>query len=131
MTGLSYSLLNGFLAVLACAALGLFVRSAAQLRTVAQISLVITILGFPWAFFGIRLGAWAHSNPGPTIASVPINEVILGFLISVITSSILTRHSSAILREARRVSKAKKSPQDGAQGNPSSSSASELERFDS
>ncbi len=60
----SYTQVN--LAVAASAMLVAFsLKSKVRLLRLFKISLLAPLLSFPWLYFGVAEGAWAHGDPGP------------------------------------------------------------------
>lgn len=56
----------------------------------ARISLLLTVLYYPWDFFAIRLGVWRYPNhPGLRIYEVPLNDLIFIWLCSYLTCVVL------------------------------------------
>jgi hypothetical protein len=88
MTG--YSTFNVFLAGAAALSVLSFARSWYQFRLILRIAFVVVCITFPWDFVGIHLSTWAYpSDPGIRIASVPLNDLYLSFLVTVISCSAL------------------------------------------
>lgn len=90
-----------------------------QLIRLIKISLLAPPLAFPWLYFGIAQRAWAHGAPGPLFMNVPLNELLLTFLMTFVTGGILLKNYSAILNESRRGSKAKNSAAEKKHDDPS------------
>lgn len=58
----------------------------------ARVSLLLTVLLYPWDFFAIRLGAWTYPNfNGVTIFGVPLNDSFFIWLCSYLACVVLTR----------------------------------------
>jgi lycopene cyclase domain-containing protein len=73
-------------------------RRRAKLLLAARIALLLSLLGYPWDFFAIQLGAWRHPTfDGWRIYGVPLNDSIFTWLFSYLACV-------AILRFDRRVS---------------------------
>lgn len=97
-----YAALNLILVVVAVVASRLLrVRRRDAVRAL-KISVLIPFLGFPWDFFGIHHRAWGHGDPGPTLLGVPLNEMLLAFLMSYTTAVVLLCNRVTIFEEARR-----------------------------
>jgi|KBSSwiStaDraftv2_1062776.scaffolds.fasta_scaffold327550_1 lycopene cyclase domain-containing protein len=69
-----------------------------KLLLAARIAVLLTVLGYPWDFFAIQLGAWTHPNfKGWRLYGVPLNDSIFTWLFSYLACV-------AILRFDRRKS---------------------------
>jgi hypothetical protein len=63
-----------------------------KLVLAARIALLLTILGYPWDFFAIRLGAWTHPNfDGFRIYGVPVYDSVFTWLFSYLACVILMK----------------------------------------
>ncbi len=63
-----------------------------KLLLAARVALLLTVLGFPWDFFAIRLGAWTHPNfNGLKLYGVPVNDSLFTWLFSYLACVILLR----------------------------------------
>jgi hypothetical protein len=88
MTG--YTIFNLSLATIALLAALRFLSSRKQVALVLRVSCTITCITFPWDFVGIQLSTWNYPlSPGLTLVSVPLNDLSLSFLVSVISTSVL------------------------------------------
>ena len=95
-----YAKLNLLLLVIALVITRYCILNRRHLSLAIKVALIVPFLGFPWDFFGITLKAWGHTNPGPVFLGVPLNEMLLAFLMSYITAGILLRNLSTILDQA-------------------------------
>jgi hypothetical protein len=61
-----------------------------SIAVAARLAIVITLLAFPWDFFALQMGAWAHpTDPGPRIHGVPLNDLLFIWLASYFTGIML------------------------------------------
>jgi lycopene cyclase domain-containing protein len=96
-----YTLYNLVLAVLILAVSYLVAGYDDRKRNLlisARISLILTVLLYPWDFFAVRLGVWTYPNyDGLRIYGVPFNDSIFiwlcSFLACVILITVDRRHS--------------------------------------
>lgn len=65
-----------------------------------KLAVVVTILAYPWDFFGIQMGAWSYGADLQTLFGVPWQDILLTALLVHITACVLLRHYDAILQEA-------------------------------
>ena len=71
----------------------------------ARICLLMTLIGYPWDFFAIRMGAWRYPQPGYTIHAVPLNDLFFMWTCTQLTCSTLIaarRWQSSSERYAKR-----------------------------
>ena len=80
----------------------IFLRSRRKILRVFKLSLLAPPLTFPWLYFGISQRAWAHGDPGPVFMNVPLNELVLTFIMTFVGAGVFTLHFDAIIHEARR-----------------------------
>jgi hypothetical protein len=114
----TYSVLNISLLATAAVITWRCLRSPRDRAVVLKVSVAVSFLGFPWDFFGIHQKAWTHPNPGPVLFGVPLNEVLLSFLMAYITAGILLHNSTRIFEDAGGEADAKDSSENCAEGNP-------------
>jgi lycopene cyclase domain-containing protein len=89
---LSYTTYNCVFALAAAAASAWVIRSRAQWRAVLQTALFFTVLAYPWDFFAITLGTWAHPpDVGIRIYSVPVNDLVLLFFATIYSAGVLSK----------------------------------------
>ena len=93
-----YVVLNTVLGMVASGVAMRTISSLSQLRLVASLSASAVVLGLPWDYMALGLGAWAHGDPGPRIFTVPVNDLVLIFLMTFTTSSLV---SGFILKQRR------------------------------
>ena len=56
----------------------------------ARVALLLTLMGYPWDFFAIRLGVWSYpQDPGPRLFDVPVNDLVFMWLCTYLTCSVL------------------------------------------
>jgi hypothetical protein len=77
-----------------------------------KVALLAPLLSFPWLFYGITRESWAHGDPGPILMGVPLNELILAFLMTFVTAGVLLIRMPGIVHEARRGTESKDSSPD-------------------
>lgn len=99
-------------------AVALLVFNKRQLIRLLKISLLAPPLAFPWLYFGISQKAWAHGDPGPLFMNVPLNELLLTFLMTFVNGGILLKNYSAILHESGGGTKAKDGAAEKKQDDP-------------
>ena len=80
--------LAAFVLPLSYRLLGSHDRGRLVLRCV-RIGLLMTLIGFPWDFFAIRMGAWRYPQPGYTIHAVPVNDLFFMWICTQLTCSAL------------------------------------------
>lgn len=114
----TYVVLNISLLVTAAVVTSHCLRSTRDRLLVLKVSLAVSFLGFPWDFFGIQQKAWAHPAPGPILFGVPLNEIVLSFLMAYITAGILLNNSVRIFKEAGGYANAEDGGENRAEGNP-------------
>lgn len=69
--------------------LGRLNRRRSLLRC-TRIAMLMTLIGYPWDFFAIHRGAWRYpQNPGPTVHTVPLNDLLFMWLCTQLTCSVL------------------------------------------
>ena len=89
----TYTLLNIVLALLVIpSSMWLTMRpNAWWMRFMAaRISTLMTCIVYPWDFVAIRLGLWTYgASIGPTLFGVPLNDLLLTWLCSYLTTSVL------------------------------------------
>ena len=92
MTELDYTTFNALFAVVVAALSARTIKSVAQLRAVLQTAVFFAVLSFPWDFFALTIGTWAHPrDPGFRIFSVPLNDIVLLFLATIYSASLLSK----------------------------------------
>ena len=96
---MSYTLVNAIAAAFAVV-VWISLKSARQRRRLLKLSALSAMLGFPWLYFGVQQGSWAHSAPGPRLFSVPVNELLLAVIMAFINGGVLLLNYHAILHEA-------------------------------
>lgn len=89
-----------------------------KLSRTLKISMVAPLLSFPWLYFGITRKAWAHGDPGPLFMAVPLNEVVLSFIMTFLNAGIWILNYSVIIDEADRCTKSKNSAAQQEEDNP-------------
>jgi lycopene cyclase domain-containing protein len=63
-----------------------------KLLLAARVALLLAVLGYPWDFFAIRLGAWTHPNfTGLRLYGVPVNDSLFTWLFSYLACVVLLR----------------------------------------
>lgn len=63
-----------------------------KLMRAARIASLLTLLGYPWDFFAIRLGAWTHPNfEGLRIYGVPVYDSVFTWMFSYFACVILMK----------------------------------------
>ena len=68
----------------------------------ARIGLLIVLVGFPWDYFAIRVGAWRYpEDPGVSLHGVPVNDLILMWLCTCLTTCALIRANARHDRSKR------------------------------
>jgi len=120
-----YSLMN-LVAVFLAAIVAVFLRKRRRILRIIKLSLLAPALSFPWLYFGINQKAWAHGDAGPVFMSVPINELVLAFLMTFVNGGVLLLCHRSILEEARRRTEAKNSSTEKRQDDPISLRRREL-----
>jgi lycopene cyclase domain-containing protein len=56
----------------------------------ARISLLMTMMVYPWDFFAIHHNVWAYPNdPGIKLYDVPVNDLIFTWLCTALAASVL------------------------------------------
>jgi lycopene cyclase domain-containing protein len=56
----------------------------------ARTALLMTVLGYPWDFFAIKLGAWGYPKAaGATLYGVPVNDLVFMWICTQLTCSVL------------------------------------------
>lgn len=55
----------------------------------ARIGLLMTLIGYPWDFFAIKMGAWRYLQPGYTIHAVPVNDLLFMWICTQLTCGAL------------------------------------------
>jgi lycopene cyclase domain-containing protein len=74
---------------LSCWLLGPWDRLRALLRC-ARVALLMTLIGYPWDFFAIKLGVWRYPNyPGYTLHGVPLNDLLFMWVCTHLACSVL------------------------------------------
>ena len=64
----------------------------AYLPTIPDSAVIMVLIGYPWDFFAIRLGAWKYGvDSGPTLYGVPLNDSLPIWLCSYFTCVLLLR----------------------------------------
>lgn len=114
----TYVVLNFSLLVTAAVVTSLCLSSLRDKLVVLKVSFAVSFLGFPWDFFGIQQKAWAHPDPGPILFGVPLNEMVLSFLMAYITAGILLHNSVRIFKEAGGYANAEDGSENRAECNP-------------
>ena len=62
----------------------------ADLLLSARIALQVTLIGYPWDFFAVRLGVWTYPrDPGIGVYGVPVNDLLFIWLGTYFSSSLL------------------------------------------
>jgi lycopene cyclase domain-containing protein len=81
------AMLGGVLVPLSCWLLGGRWR---EIRIAARVAFLMVILAYPWDFFGVQLNVWNYPrNPGTKLYGVPINDSVLIWICTFLTSSVL------------------------------------------
>ncbi len=89
---LSYTTCNCVFAIAVAAGSAFVIRSRAQWRAVLQTALFFTVLSYPWDFFALTVGTWAHPpDAGIRIFSVPVNDLVLLFLATIYSAGLLSK----------------------------------------
>lgn len=88
---MTYTLLNAVLVVAAGVAMALCLSSRRDAVRVLRVAGLLVCIGYPWDFMALQLGAWTHTDPGIRLFTVPLNDLLIVFLMSVVTSSVLLR----------------------------------------
>lgn len=92
MTTLDYTTFTGIFAIVIAALSVPMIKSLAQLRAVLQAAVFFAIISYPWDFFALTLGAWAHArDPGFRLFSVPLNDIVLLFLATFYSAALLSK----------------------------------------
>ena len=69
-----------------------FTRNRRELVRNLRISIIMVCIAVPWDFFAIQNRSWIYPNdPGPTLFTVPLNDLGFIFLATMITCTALTR----------------------------------------
>lgn len=84
-----YGILNVFLLTAGATALLLWTTTWREMVSVVRTAGAITLLAFPWDHFAIRWGAWAHTDPGPELFGVPVNDLLMCFACTLFSASLL------------------------------------------
>lgn len=88
----NYFLFNISLTIFTLVFLIIKVKSIKCLKVTLNVSLIIILIGYPWDYFAIKIGAWSYPNdPGLRLFSVPINDLWFMFLCSILTTAFLYR----------------------------------------
>ncbi len=89
----TYTLLNIALALLVIpSSMWITMRSDAwgMRLLAARISTLMMCIVYPWDFVAIHLGLWTYgASIGPTLFDVPLNDLLLTWLCSYLTTSVL------------------------------------------
>ena len=99
-----YTLVNCIAMALAVLTL-IMLRDWRRVVRVLKIAILGPLLSFPWLYFGISQGSWSHGDPGPLFMKVPLNELALAFLMTVVNGGVLVLNHRAIKREVKGVAK--------------------------
>ena len=102
-----YAVFNLLCSTAVLMAAGFLLRSWREWWRVLRVSALMMLLALPWDFVGIKLGVWTHSGPGPTLASVPLNDLWLMGWMTVFTSSALLRFCPELTRSVRAETESK------------------------
>lgn len=81
-----------------------------QIQSALKIALLATILAYPWLYFGIAQHAWGHGDPGPVLFGVPLNELILAFIMTFANASALLAVVGSVLQRPARGAETEKRP---------------------
>jgi hypothetical protein len=85
-----YTIFNLALTLFAVLIFATFSAPKRQAKLIFRVGFIITCITFPWDFLAIHLSAWDYPvDPGQRIVSVPVNDLYLAFIVTVITTSIL------------------------------------------
>jgi len=71
----------------------------------ARVGLLITLIGYPWDFFAIRMGVWRYPRSEYTIHGVPVNDLFFMWICTQLTCSALIvarRWQAAGERDSKR-----------------------------
>lgn len=61
-----------------------------DLGAAVRVSVLMTLIGYPWDYFAIQLGVWDHPHdPGFRLHGVPLNDLVFMWLCSFLTCSVL------------------------------------------
>ena len=88
----NYTLFNILLTIFTILFLIAKAKSLKSLKITFNVSIVMTLIGYPWDFFAIKSGVWTYpNNPGLRLFNVPVNDLWFMFLCSTITTAFLYR----------------------------------------
>ncbi len=88
-----YSQYNLVLGILLVVTGSLLLKSKPHFVAVLKTSLLLGLLSHPFNYLCIQLSAWDHTDPGPLLFGVPINDLIFIFYISFFASALFSRQN--------------------------------------
>ncbi len=104
----NYAIVN-LLPVVLVIGLGALLRRRRRLSRTLKISMIAPLLSFPWLYFGINQKAWSHGDPGLLFMGVPVNEIVLSFMMTFVNAGIFILSYRTVIDEAGRSSESKNS----------------------
>jgi lycopene cyclase domain-containing protein len=84
-----YTILNIIYFLASSTTAWLLLRDRLQILRSVRVSMLITILAFPWDHLAISYHAWDYGSPGLRLFDVPLNDSAFIFCCSLFTTTIL------------------------------------------